>query len=266
MFDDYAAWFKSLQDNICDTIEDIEFPYTIGMESHSGSTKEGWTQMHRTIHNGGIVEKGTVNFSKIVSEFDPKFAKEIPGTEEHNRYSATGISVVLHFKNPHVPAMHFNTRYLQTSTKEWFGGGMDITPCLPFDTPSYHKQLEDVCNKHDPEYFPKFKKACDEYFFIPHRNEMRGVGGIFFEYHDPKDMSFTFVKDVGRTFNSLIKSITNDLSNLEYTEEDRETLEVKRGRYVEFNLLYDRGTRFGFKTGGNMDAILMTLPPTVRWK
>jgi len=143
---------------------------------------------------------------------------------------------------------------------------MDVTPCMPFNTEAYHDVLKEMCDKHDEAYYPKFKQACDEYFFIPHRNEMRGVGGIFFEYHDPKDMSFDFVKDVGRTFNYLVKHITNDLSDLSYTDEARRILEVKRGRYVEFNLLYDRGTRFGFKTGGNMEAILMTLPPTVRWE
>tara|TARA_R110000796_G_scaffold39022_5_gene97669 strand:+ start:507 stop:1301 length:795 start_codon:yes stop_codon:yes gene_type:complete len=264
MFDDYADWFKALQDDICTTVEEVDW-FGGNMVEHEGSTKEGWTQMHKTIR-GDVFEKGTVNFSKIVSEFDPKFAKEIPGTEEHNRYSATGISVVLHPRNPHVPAMHFNTRYLKTSTKEWFGGGMDVTPCMSFDTDTYHSKLKDMCDKHDETYYPKFSKACDEYFFIPHRNETRGVGGLFFEYHDPSDMSFDFVKDVGVLFNELVKSTVRELCDTSYTDEDRETLEVKRGRYVEFNLLYDRGTRFGFKTGGNMDAILMTLPPTVRWK
>ena len=260
MFDEYSQWFQSLQDTICNTIEDLD----CNMTSHKGSSKKEWDQFHRTIY-GDVFEKGTVNFSKVTSEFDPKFAKEIPGTEEHNRYSATGISVVLHPWNPLAPAMHFNTRYLKTSTKEWFGGGMDVTPCMPFDKESYHASLKQMCDMHNSDYYPKFSKACDEYFYLPHRNETRGVGGIFFEYHDPKDMDFNFVKDVGRTFNSLIKSIITPTINMDYTSRDRQILERKRGRYVEFNLLYDRGTRFGFKTGGDMEAILMSLPPSVRW-
>ena len=147
-----------------------------------------------------------------------------------------------------------------------FGGGMDITPCMDFDKEGYHDTLKDMCDKHDKSYYPEFSKACDEYFFLPHRNETRGVGGIFFEYHDPSDMSFDFVKDVGRTFNQMIDTFSWLYSVNPYKDVDRETLEIKRGRYVEFNLLYDRGTRFGFKTGGNMDAILMSLPPSVRWK
>lgn len=264
-FDDYAAWFKTLQNNICDTVDDLEWDSYYNMEEHQSPAKEGWTQMHKTIR-GDVVEKGTVNYSKINSTFDPKFASEIPGTEENNDYQATGISVVLHPKNPHVPAMHFNTRYIKTSTKEWFGGGMDITPCLPFDTESYHDVLKKMCDQHDKTYYPQFKKQCDEYFFIPHRNEMRGVGGIFFEYHDPKDMSFDFIKDVGNTFNKLVRDTFHELNDVSYGKDDKLAQEVKRGRYVEFNLLYDRGTRFGFKTGGNMEAILMTLPPTVRWE
>lgn len=260
MFDEYAEWFKELQDSICSTIEDIDCK----MESHEGSGKEGWTQKHMTLR-GNVFEKATVNFSKIESEFDSEFAQEIPGTEEHNRYQATGLSVVLHPRNPHAPAMHFNTRYLKTSTKEWFGGGMDVTPCMPFDKESYHNILRDMCEVYDPRYYPTFSEACDKYFYLPHCKETRGVGGLFFEYYDPNDMKFDFVKDVGKTFNELIKSIITPTLKMDYSQADRETLEIKRGRYVEFNLLYDRGTRFGFKTGGNMDAILMSLPPTVRW-
>ena len=141
MFEESSQWFKELQEEICNTIEDLD----CDMLNPQSPAKEGWTQSHKTIY-GDVFEKGTVNFSKITSEFDPKFAKEIPGTEEHNRYSATGISVVLHPQNPHAPAMHFNTRYLKTSTKEWFGGGMDITPCMPFDKESYHAKLQNICD------------------------------------------------------------------------------------------------------------------------
>jgi coproporphyrinogen III oxidase len=264
MFNEYSQWFKTLQGEICDTIEDLEVDAEMFIPSLKVSPKEGWTQKHKVIY-GDCFEKGTVNFSKIESEFDPKFAGEIPGTEEHNRYSATGISVVLHPWNPHAPAMHFNTRYIKTSTKEWFGGGMDVTPCMPFNTESYHTKIQNICDYYNPEYYPKFSKACDEYFYLPHRNETRGVGGIFFEYYDPSDMSFDFVKDVGRTFNDLIKSIITPTLDMQYSQADRETLDIKRGRYAEFNLLYDRGTRFGFKTGGNTDAILMSMPPSARW-
>lgn len=261
MFNDYNDWFKELQNDICNTIESIDGK----MKTHEAPAKEGWTQLHKTIR-GKVFEKGTVNFSSIDGEFDKEFAHKIPGTDENNLFKATGISVVLHPMNPHMPAMHFNTRYLKTSTKEWFGGGMDITPCMDFDKEGYHDTLKDMCDKHDKSYYPEFSKACDEYFFLPHRNETRGVGGIFFEYNDPSDMSFDFVKDVGRTFNQMIDTFSWLYSATPYKDVDRETLEIKRGRYVEFNLLYDRGTRFGFKTGGNMDAILMSLPPSVRWK
>ena len=260
VFDSSSKWFKDLQQQICDTIEQIDGPMT----THNSPTREGWIQSHKTIY-GDVFEKGTVNFSKVTGKFDPKFAKEIPGTEDDLSYQATGISVVLHPVNPHVPAMHFNTRYLKTGI-EWFGGGMDFTPCLPFYKELYHAQLKTLCDKYDKTYYPKFSKACDEYFYLPHRKETRGVGGLFFEYNSPKDMSFDFVKDVGTKFNELMEGTVVANKDQHYTEQDKEKQLIKRGRYVEFNLMYDRGTKFGFKTGGNMDAILMSLPPTVKWK
>ena len=264
MFEEASQWFKILQDEICNTIQDIEPECKMFNPNKETPIKQGWSQEHKVIY-GDVFEKGTVNFSKINGEFDPKFAKEIPGTEEHNRYSATGISVVLHPWNPHAPAMHFNTRYMKTSTKEWYGGGMDVTPRMRFDTNAYHTKIQNICDYYNPEYYPKFSKACDEYFYLPHRKETRGVGGIFFEYYDPSNMDFNFVKDVGRTFNNLIKSIITPTTDINYSEADRRTLEIKRGRYAEFNLLYDRGTRFGFQTGGDTDAILMSMPPNARW-
>ena len=169
--------------------------------------------------------------------------------------------------NPWVPAMHFNTRYLKTSTKEWFGGGMDVTPCIVDDAykANYHKDLKSMCDEYDTTYYDKFSKACDEYFYLPHRKETRGIGGIFFEYHDPSTMHFDYVKAVGVHFNNLIKRTVSTYKDTKYTEDDRQQLYYKRGRYVEFNLLYDRGTRFGLKTGGDVDAILMSLPPKVEW-
>jgi len=259
LFDISSEWFKELQSEICNTIENLDGPMT----EHISPTREGWEQSHRTIY-GNVFEKGTVNFSKVTGEFDSKFAKEIPGTEDTANYQATGISVVLHPCNPKVPAMHFNTRYLKTGI-EWFGGGMDFTPCLPFDKESYHAELKKMCDEYDKTYYPEFSKACDEYFYLPYRKETRSVGGLFFEYHNPKDMSFDFVKHVGTKFKDLLESTVLATMDLDYTSEDKEAQLVKRGRYVEFNLMYDRGTKFGFKTGGNMDAILMSLPPLVKW-
>lgn len=258
----YSTWFKQLQDDIVATVEKLDGPMT----ERKAPSRNGWVQSHKTIHST-VFEKGTVNFSEVVGEFDPKFAKEIPGTEEHNGYYATGTSVILHPMNPHVPAMHFNTRYLKTSTKEWFGGGMDVTPCITNDTykANYHTDLKSMCDEYDTTYYDKFSKACDEYFYLPHRNEPRGIGGIFFEYYDPNTMHFDFVKSVGKHFNKIVDTTTTAYMNTKYNEDDKQTQAKKRGRYVEFNLLYDRGTRFGLKTGGDVEAILMSLPPKVEW-
>ena len=258
----YSDWFKQLQDNIVATVESLDSE----MQTRTAPTREGWVQSHKTIKST-VFEKGTVNFSEVKGEFDPKFAKEIPGTEENNNYYATGTSVILHPMNPHVPAMHFNTRYLKTSTKEWFGGGMDVTPCIADDMykQNYHTGLKEMCDEFDTTYYDKFSKACDEYFYLPHRKETRGIGGIFFEYHDPSTMQFEYVKAVGKHFNKLIQTTVSENKDTKYTEEQRQLLYYKRGRYVEFNLLYDRGTRFGLKTGGDVEAILMSLPPKVEW-
>ena len=264
-----SNWFKQLQLDISSQIELIEAEFNpndpVKMTMHTGETKPGWTQHYNTIR-GNVFEKGTVNFSSVLGEFDPKFAKEIPGTENDLKYYATGISVVLHPINPKVPAMHFNTRYIATEI-EWYGGGLDFTPCLPdedFKT-NYHAELKQFCDEYNSEYYPKFSKACDEYFYLPHRKETRGIGGLFFEYYQPNQMSFEFVQAIGIKFNQMMYNTVKAHMNLSYTKQDKEDQLIKRGRYVEFNLLYDRGTRFGFKTGGNMDAILMSLPPTVKW-
>lgn len=267
----YTEWFAQLAQIIEDNINEVEARFTpkdpIKMDQGGHSSREGWTQTHKVIR-GNVFEKGTVNYSCVTGEFDPKFAKEIPGTTDENReYYATGISVVLHPTNPWVPAMHFNTRYLKTHDKEWFGGGMDLTPCLDDEKfkVKYHQELKKICDLYDTTWYDKFSKACDEYFYLPHRKETRGIGGIFFEYHDPSTMHFDYVKAVGVHFNNLIKRTVSTYKDTKYTEDDRQQLYYKRGRYVEFNLLYDRGTRFGLKTGGDVDAILMSLPPKVEW-
>ena len=263
-------WFRELQQQLCDKIEELENDSSFypgkKMVSPNKTTREGWHQEHRVMY-GNIFEKGTVNFSYVTGEFNKEFAKEIPGTEESRKYKATGISVVLHFKNPMVPAMHFNTRMIQTG-KTWYGGGFDVTPCIQDDAYKhwYHSKCKDVCDLYDPAYYDKFSKACDEYFYLPHRKETRGIGGLFFEYNDPEHMSFDFIKDVGKQFLLIMTDTVLLNYRKDYTKADKETQLIKRGRYAEFNLMYDRGTKFGLKTGGNMDAILMSLPPEVKWK
>ena len=261
LFDLSSEWFKDLQSEICTTIEKLDGP----MKTHVSPAREGWEQSHKTIY-GNVFEKGTVNFSKVTGEFDPKFAKEIPGTEEDISYEATGISVVLHPCNPKVPAMHFNTRYLKTGI-EWFGGGMDFTPCLPFDKESYHAELKKMCDEYDKTYYPKFSKACDEYFYLPHRKEPRGIGGIFFDYKKENwEKDFSFVREVGISFKNIFREIILKKYKKKWSNKQREIQLEKRGRYVEFNLLYDRGTKFGLQTNGNVEAILMSLPPVAKWK
>ena len=267
----YTEWFAQLAQIIEDNINEVEARFTpkdpIKMDEGGHSSREGWIQTHKVIR-GNVFEKGTVNYSCVTGEFDPRFAKEIPGTTDKNRqYYATGISVVLHPTNPWVPAMHFNTRYLKTHEKEWFGGGMDLTPCLDNETfkIGYHRELKKVCDLYDATWYDKFSKACDEYFYLPHRKETRGIGGLFFEYYDPKDMDFKFVERLGIKFADVMRTTAINYMNNNYTDEHKDIQKIKRGRYVEFNLLYDRGTKFGFKTGGNMEAILMSLPPDVSW-
>ena len=195
--------------------------------------------------------------------------QRIPGADKDPSYWATGISVVLHPKNPNIPSMHFNTRYLST-TKTWFGGGIDVTPCLEFDVEKekFHKNLRVMCDKHNKDYYPKFKKWCDEYFFIKHRNEPRGIGGIFFDYLNDGDSKseFDFVKEVGMFFHNYVDDIIERKKNEKWDDNDKIHQLVKRGRYAEFNLLYDRGTKFGLETGGNVDAILMSMPPQASWE
>lgn len=264
-----SEWFKALRNTICAEFEAIE--------SENGSnTQFERTQWNRngggggemSIMRGKVFEKVGVNISTVHGEFDEKFAKEIPGAEENRSFFATGISLVAHMTSPHVPAVHMNTRYIVT-TKEWFGGGADLTPTIPYDedTRFFHETLKNACDKFDDQYYSKYKQWCDEYFFIKHRNEPRGVGGIFYDYVNSGnwEYDFEFTQEVGKAFLSAYAPIVRNRVSQTWTKEDKEKQLVKRGRYAEFNLLYDRGTRFGLMTNGNTEAILMSLPPEVKW-
>lgn len=276
----FQHWVTELRDQICQTFEDIEdaflHPHLLPGrftkktwdrpdESQSSGTGGGGTM---ALLHGRVFEKAGVNISTVHGEFAPQFAKDIPGASEDPRFWACGISLVVHPFNPHVPAVHMNTRMIVT-TKTWFGGGMDLTPCIdyPQDTKEFHHGLRQMCDNHNDNYYPKFKLWCDDYFYLPHRNESRGVGGIFFDNLDSgnRDQDFDFTKDVGASFVDIYPALVRKRMNQPWTSEDKHHQLVKRGRYVEFNLLYDRGTQFGLKTQGNTEAILMSMPPVASW-
>ena len=263
-------WFKILQDMICLDIEKIEKNKIKFISNHwkKNNKKDEGGGEYRILQNGKVFDKVGVNFSKVYGKFPKKFQKNILGANKNPRFWASGISVVMHMKSPHIPAMHFNTRYICT-TKNWFGGGMDVTPSLKDNNEKkiFHKTLKKMCNRHDKKYYNKYKKWCDEYFFLPHRNETRGIGGIFFDYKKNNfEKDFKFVRDVGVTFQTIFNDIIKKKINKKWTLEEKETQYIKRGRYAEFNLLYDRGTKFGLQTGGNVEGILMSLPPIAKWK
>ena len=263
-------WFKVLQDMICFEIEEIEKNKKKFTSSHWKRNKkkdEGGGE-YRILENGKVFEKVGVNFSEVSGKFSKEFRKKIPGTNSNPNFWASGISIVMHMKNPHVPAMHFNTRYIYTSFG-WFGGGMDVTPSFEDKKIKnwFHKELKLTCDRHNKKFYKKYKKNCDEYFYLPHREETRGIGGIFFDYKKENwEKDFSFVRDVGLTFKRIFKEIINKKNNKKWNNKEKEIQYFKRGRYVEFNLLYDRGTRFGLQTGGNTNAILMSLPPIAKWK
>ena len=265
-----SNWFKTLQDSICHSISELEknkIKFKSTTWKRDQNKDEGGGE-YRILKNGRIFDKVGVNFSKVYGKFPKHFQKQIPGAEKNPNFWASGISVVMHMKNPLIPAMHFNTRYICTS-HDWFGGGMDVTPTKKDDNEKkeFHKILKKMCNRHNKKYYPKYKKWCDEYFYLPHRKEARGIGGIFFDYKkDNFEKDFKFVREVGTTFELIFKKIIKKKLKKKWTLKDKEMQYIKRGRYTEFNLLYDRGTKFGLQTGGNVEGILMSLPPIAKWK
>ena len=265
-----SNWFRTLQNSICHCIQEFEnnkIKFKSTTWKRNLKKDEGGGE-YRILKNGKIFDKVGVNFSKVYGKFPKKFQNNILGAKKDPRFWASGISVVMHMKNPLIPAMHFNTRYIIT-TQDWFGGGMDVTPSKKDQSEKnqFHKILKNMCNRHNKNYYPKYKKWCDEYFYLPHRNEPRGIGGIFFDYKkDDFEKDFKFVRDVGITFQYIFQTIIKKKIKKKWTNKDKEVQYLKRGRYAEFNLLYDRGTKFGLQTGGNTEGILMSLPPMAKWE
>ena len=265
-----SNWFKMLQEAIWHTITNLErkdADIKTTVWNRSKKRDEGGGEF-RILENGKIFDKVGVNFSKVHGKFPKQFQKNILGAKKNPSFWASGISVVMHMKNPMIPAMHFNTRYICT-TQDWFGGGMDVTPSIKDDKEKkeFHKTLKKMCDQHNKKYYTKYKKWCDEYFYLPHRKEPRGVGGIFFDYKkDNFEKDFKFVRDVGITFQFIFEKIIRKKMKKKWNKKHKELQFIKRGRYTEFNLLYDRGTKFGLQTGGNVEGILMSLPPLAKWK
>ena len=274
-------WFESLRDRICTAFEAIERE----AGSDAAFVRTAWERTDesggpggggvRAQMNGTIFEKVGVNVSTVGGRFSPEFAATIFGADEADpSFFATGISLVAHMANPHVPAVHMNTRFLAT-TRRWFGGGADLNPAIPYqeDTDAFHARLRAACAAHDPTFYPRFSQWAEDYFFIPHRQVARGVGGIFYDHlecHEPGqgptfEENFAFTRDVGEALLDIFPTIVRRRMETPFSDADMERLLEFRGRYVEFNLLYDRGTLFGLKTGGNIDAILMSLPPLAKW-
>jgi len=267
------SWFESLRDRICVEFESIEreaqsdaaFAYDPWDRSDPNGSPGGGGV--RGVMKGEVFEKVGVNVSTVGGSFSPEFAKTILGADEDPRFFATGISLVAHMANPHVPAVHMNMRFLVTS-KRWFGGGADLNPPIPYeeDTADFHARLRAACAAHDPTYYPRFSKWAEDYFFIPHRGVSRGVGGIFYDHLEGFfDANFAFTRDVGEAFLDIYPKLVRRRMDMPFDQADKARQLEWRGRYAEFNLIYDRGTLFGLKTGGNVDAILMSLPPEATW-
>ena len=274
-----SDWFAALRDRVCAEFEAIEDELATGPHKDLAAGRFQRTAWQRgeaggggvmSIMRGRVFEKVGVNISVVEGSFEPAFAKQINGADQDPRFWAAGISLVAHMRSPKVPAVHMNTRMIVTQ-KSWFGGGADLTPMVPVaaDTDDFHAALKAACDAHDPDYYPRFKKWCDDYFYLPHRQEPRGVGGIFFDHLDAAgdafEGGFAFTRDVGEAFLAIYPKLVRRHLAEGWTDADRQHQLMRRGRYVEFNLLYDRGTTFGLKTGGNVEAILMSLPPEVTW-
>jgi coproporphyrinogen III oxidase len=280
-----SAWFGALRDRICAALEALEneAPKTLYWGAPARFERKAWERKDHTGAPGGggesamlhgrVFEKAGVHVSTVHGELAPEFRAQIPGAESDPRFWASGVSVIVHPRNPHVPAVHLNTRYVVTA-KSWFGGGSDLTPVLDKrrdagdrDATAFHAAMKTACDRHAVASYEKYKAWCDEYFFLKHRNEPRGIGGIFFDYLDSGDWEadFAFVREVGLAFLEIYPALVRRNFASPWSKEEREEQLVRRGRYVEFNLLYDRGTAFGLKTGGNVESILSSMPPEVKW-
>lgn len=282
-----ANWFRNLRDQICFEFEKIEEEYffsnqkqkSLNFKRAANFERKEWKRNDGlnsdagggeiSLMKGNVFEKVGVNISTVFGKFSDEFKKQIPGAEENPNFWASGISLVAHMNNPFVPAVHMNTRFICT-TKNWFGGGADLNPIYEndLDTAKFHQAFKETCDSYDENYYPNFKKQCDEYFFIKHRNEARGVGGIFYDYLNTGNFEndFAFTQNVGKTFLKIFPEIVRQHMFKSWNDENRQKQLVKRSRYAEFNLIYDRGTKFGLMTNGNPEAILISMPPLAKWE